>query len=345
VANVPRVGLHHDPAHAAHDTGPHVENPGRVEAILGHLRATGIDRALLPVSERVAGDDELMLVHDPQLVEMVRRADAMGGEWLDADTVVVPGSFDAAVRAVGGVLQSVDLVLDGALDAAFCVDRPPGHHATPTRAMGFCLFNQVAIAARHALRRRGLSRVAIVDFDVHHGNGTQDTFYWDGGVLYCSLHEYPYYPGTGHWRDVGEEAGAGTTVNAALPPGCGDAEYLVSLDRLILPAVRRFKPELVLVSAGFDAHIADPLADMAISTLGYRSIAQRLAEVTAEVCAGRVVYALEGGYRPEALARSVEACLHVLLGERPGETVPSQPEPRPDVARLLDAAVRLHGLG
>jgi acetoin utilization deacetylase AcuC-like enzyme len=341
---VPKVGLHHDPAHAGHDTGGHVENAGRVEAILGHLRETGIDQALMPIAERTASDADLLLVHDPQLVELVRRAEEMGGAWLDSDTVVVPGSVDAALRAVGGALGAVDLVLDGVLDAAFCVDRPPGHHATPDRAMGFCLFNQAAIAVRHAIRRRGLARVAIVDFDVHHGNGTQDTFYADGGVLYTSLHEYPFYPGTGHWRDTGEGGGAGTTVNAALPPGCGDAEYLATLDRLILPAVRRFRPELILVSAGFDAHIADPLADMAVSTLGYRAIALRLAEAAAAACDGRLVYVLEGGYRLEALARSVEHCLRVLLGERPGEVVPAQAEPRADVARLLDAAGALHGL-
>lgn len=340
-----RVGLHHDPAHAGHDTGGHVENAGRIEAIRAHLRETGIDQVLIPIPERVATDADLRLVHEPELIALVRRAEALGGAWLDADTVVVPGSVEAALRAVGGTLAAVDLVLDGALDTAFCLDRPPGHHATPARAMGFCLFNQVAIAARHALRRRGLERVAVVDIDVHHGNGTQDAFYTDGGVLYTSLHEYPFYPGTGHWRDIGEGAGVGTTVNAALPPGCGDAEYLATLDRLILPALRRFRPELILVSAGFDAHIADPLADMAVSTLGYRAIALRLAEAAGELCDGRMIYVLEGGYRPEALARSVEHCLRVLLGERPSDVLPSTVEPRSDVARLLDAAVALHGLG
>jgi acetoin utilization deacetylase AcuC-like enzyme len=341
---VARTGLHHDPSHAGHNTGGHVENSGRVEAILGHLQASRLLDALTPVPERSATDADLLLVHDPHLVELVRKTEALGGAWLDPDTVVVPGSVEAALRATGGVLQAVDMVLDGTLDTAFCVDRPPGHHATPVRAMGFCLFNQIAIAARHAVQRRGLERVAIVDFDVHHGNGTQDAFYTDGGVLYTSLHEYPFYPGTGHWRDVGEGAGEGSTINAALPPGCTDTEYFATLDRLMLPALRRFQPQLVLVSAGFDAHIADPLADMAVSTLGYRGIALRIAEAAAQVCDGRTVYVLEGGYRLEALARSVEQCVRVLLGERPGDVVKSKPDPRPDVARLLDAAVTLHRL-
>lgn len=339
-----RTGLHHDPAQAGHDTGGHVENAGRVDAILGNLQAVGLLDALTHVPERTATDADLLLVHTPELVDLVRKTEDLGGAWLDPDTVVVPGSVAAALRATGGVLQAVDMVLDGTLDTAFCVDRPPGHHATPARAMGFCLFNQVAIAARHAVQRRGLERVAIVDFDVHHGNGTQDAFYADGSVLYTSLHEYPFYPGTGHWRDIGEGEGAGTTINAALPPGCTDTEYFATLDRLILPALRRFQPRLVLVSAGFDAHIADPLADMAVSTLGYRGIALRIAAAASQVCDGRTVYVLEGGYRLEALARSVEHCVRVLMGERPGDVVESKPEPRPDVDRLLDAAGSLHGL-
>ena len=354
---MPRVGLHHDSAHTAHDVPDHPEQPARVEAILAHLAATGIVEQLAPIPEHGASVEDLLLVHDRALVDLIRRAEAMGGAWLDMDTAVLPGSYDAAARAVGGALQAVDMVLDGTLDSAFCIDRPPGHHATPVRAMGFCLFNHVAIAARHALRRRGLSRVAIVDFDVHHGNGTQDAFYADHDVLYCSLHEYPYYPGTGHWRETGEGPAAGTTVNLSLPAGSGDAEYLAAFDRVVLPAVRRFAPELILVSAGFDAHLADPLADMALSEAGYEAMARRLAESAGDLCGGRLVFVLEGGYRLEAMARSVERCLRVLLG---ADRLPQPPSPhgkeeletdsvpvggvRPDVARLIQAVARLHGL-
>ncbi len=341
---MPRVGLHHDSHHTAHDVPGHPETPARVEAILARIAESGLDQVTRPVATRAATEVDLLLVHTPALVEAVRRADTSGGAWLDADTAVLPGSYDAAVRATGGALESVDMILDGALDAAFCVDRPPGHHATPTRAMGFCLFNQAAIAARHALRRHGLARVAIVDFDVHHGNGTQDAFYADGDVLYSSLHEYPFYPGTGHWRDTGEGDGWGSTVNLSLPAGSGDTEYLAAFDQVVLPAVRRFAPEFLIVSAGFDAHLADPLASMTVSQAGYEGMALRLAAAAAELCDGRLLFVLEGGYRLEAVARAAEGCLRVLLGESPRETPPANLPLRPDVARLLDEAGRLHGL-
>jgi acetoin utilization deacetylase AcuC-like enzyme len=340
---VPRLGLHSDPAHERHDAGNHPENPARVQAILSHLQQVDLLRRLVPVPEREATEEDLRLAHQPSLIDLVRRTEAMGGAWLDPDTAVLPGSFAAAARAVGGALQAVDMVLDGALDVAFCIDRPPGHHATPNRAMGFCLFNQVAVAARHALTRSGLRRVAIVDYDVHHGNGTQEIFWTDADVLYCSTHEYPFYPGSGHWREIGEGPGRGATLNLSLPAGCGDAEYLAAFDQVIIPALRRFRPDLILVSAGFDAHLADPLADMAVTAAGYEGMARRLAETAAELCAGRVVVVLEGGYRPEAVARAVELSVRAFLGEPPAEVPPAE-HVRPDVARLLAAVRHLHGL-
>ncbi len=339
-----RVGLHHDSVEAAHDVPGHPERPERVAAILEHLAAVDLARDLPSLPERVATEDDLLLVHDPALVDLVRQADVSGGAWLDADTAVVPGSYGAALRSVGGALAAVDAVVDGVVDAAFCIDRPPGHHATLDRAMGFCFFNQVAIAARYLMVRHGVQRVAIVDFDVHHGNGTQDAFYADPNVLYCSLHEYPFYPGTGHWRDTGADEARGTTINLPLPAGCGDVEYLAGFDRVVVPAVHRFRPEFILVSAGFDAHLADPLADMAVTRAGYEGMTRRLAEAAEDLCGGRLVYVLEGGYRLESLARAVEVCLRALRGEASRESTLDSGPLRSEVARLFDSVSALHAL-
>jgi acetoin utilization deacetylase AcuC-like enzyme len=315
-----------------------------VTAIVDGLEQSGLLDRLIPIPERIATDTELQLIHHPGLVEILRKLDAAGGAVLDPDTTLLTGSFDAAARAVGGALNAVDRVLGvGAhgrapLQAAFCLDRPPGHHATPTRSMGFCFFNQVAITARYAQRVHGVDRVAIVDIDVHHGNGTQDAFEEDSSVLYCSTHEYPFYPGTGHWR----ETGAGNVVNLALPAGCGDVEYAAAFEQVIVPAVRRFEPELLLVSSGFDAHLADPLADMAVTESGYAHMAGRIQQLADELSGGRAVWVLEGGYRLEALSRSVVAVLRVLLGET--ESVAVEGTPRDDVIRLLRRIVELHRL-
>jgi acetoin utilization deacetylase AcuC-like enzyme len=333
-----RVALHRDDAHTVHDVPLHPEQPDRIVAIEQELTRGGLLGRLDALPRRTATEEELRLVHSDELISLLRRLDAAGGAQLDPDTAVLSGSYDVAARAVGGALAAVDAVVSQAVDAAFCLDRPPGHHATPTRAMGFCLFNQVAIAARYAQQHHQLERVAIVDFDVHHGNGTQDTFEHDPTVLYCSTHEYPFYPGTGHWRDVG----AGNIVNLSLPAGSGDAEYAASFAGVIEPAVRRFLPDLILVSSGFDAHLADPLADMAVTEVGYSLMAARVQALADELTGGRMVWVLEGGYRLEALARSVAAVLRVLLGGAEEPTI--ERPPRVDVARLLDAAAELHNL-
>ena len=333
-----RVGLHRDEAHFAHDVPGHPERPERVQAIAEELERSGLRQRLHPIPERVATDTELQLVHHPRLVELLRKLDAAGGAQIDPDTAVLTGSVEAAARAVGGALNAVDRVLTGELDAAFCLDRPPGHHATPTRAMGFCLFNQVAIAARYAQQAHHLDSVAIIDIDVHHGNGTQDAFEQDASILYCSTHEYPFYPGTGHWR----ETGAGNIVNLSLPAGSGNAEYVAAFEQVIVPAVQRFQPELILVSAGFDAHLADPLADMAVTEEGYGFMAARIQQLADEHADGRMVWVLEGGYRLEAIARSAATVLRVLLGDDDGARPAG--EPRADIARLLEASATLHRL-
>jgi acetoin utilization deacetylase AcuC-like enzyme len=332
------IGYHSDAGHEVHDVPGHPERPDRVLAINAAVDATGLRDRLASLPDRVADEAELRLVHQPGLVEALRRLDAAGGAQLDPDTAVLNGSVEVAARAVGGALNAVDAVLGGTLDAAFCANRPPGHHATPTRAMGFCLFNQVAVAARYAQRRHGVERVAIVDIDVHHGNGTQEIFESDPSVLYASTHEYPFYPGTGHWRDTG----AGNLLNLSLPAGSGDPEYALAFERAVTPAVRRFRPDLILVSCGFDAHLADPLANMAVTEAGYSFIAGQVQALADELCAGRTVWVLEGGYRLEAIARSATGVLRVLLGDEPGSAIVG--DARGDVCRLVDAVRDLHRL-
>lgn len=330
-----RVALHHDPGHRIHAVPGHPERPERIGAILAALEADGLLPRLSSLPPRVATDDELRLVHTQRLIDQLRSYDAAGGAHLDADTAVLSGSVEAAARAVGGALAAVDAILGGGVDAAFCLDRPPGHHATADIAMGFCLFNQAAVATRYAQATHGLGRVAVIDFDVHHGNGTQAIFERDASVLYLSTHEYPFYPGTGHWK----ETGAGNLINLSLPSGCGDVEYAACFDRVIVPAVRRFRPELIVVSAGFDAHLADPLADMAVTEAGYGYFASQIAMLSDELCAGRMLWILEGGYRLEAIARSASTALHALLGD----TTPAIRDAplRVDVARLVEAVATM----
>jgi len=341
------VGYVYDPVYLEHDVPGHPESPGRLRAIVSHLESSGVLGRMAQVPERDATVDELARVHSLALVERVRAAaEPYRDHWLDVDTYVVGKSYEAALRAAGGVLAAADSVLDGAVRSAFCLVRPPGHHATPGQAMGFCLFNNVAVAAAHLLEARGLARVAIIDFDVHHGNGTQDIFYRDGRVLYFSTHQHPFYPGTGYYNETGDGPGKGTIVNVPLMAGCGDEPYLRAYREVCAPVVRRFRPEFVLVSAGFDAHFADPLAQMLVSTRGYFQIASLLRELAGELCEGRIVYALEGGYDQTALAWSVRACIDTLLGNAFADD-PLGPSPAvrgPDVDGVLAAVKKTHGV-
>ena len=343
---MPIVGYVYDPLYLEHGTPGHPEEPARLQSTLSYLEEWGVLRELAEIQARDATLTELELVHSRELIERVRNTSRAGGAWLDPDTYVVSRSYEAGLRAAGGVLAATDAVLDGDIASAFCLVRPPGHHATPVRAMGFCLFNNVAIAAAHVLERRGLERVAIVDFDVHHGNGTQDAFYSEPRVLYVSSHQYPFYPGTGHWRETGEGPGEGTTVNLPLPFGCGRREYVRAYEGVVAPLVRRFQPQMLFVSAGFDAHFADPLAQMRLDTRGCYEIASLLKSLADELCDGRIIYTLEGGYDHTALAWSVRACIDTLIGNEFSED-PLGDGPAvagPDIDALLAAVRRVHGL-
>ena len=309
------VGFVYDPIYLRHDTGQHVENARRLEAIISHLEQTGLKQQLKPIKPRPATVAELSLVHNEQHISHVQEVAQRGGGWLDGDTVMSPDSYEAALYAAGGTIAAVEAVVRGEVNSAFALVRPPGHHATHGRAMGFCLFNNIAIAARYALRELSLERIAIIDFDVHHGNGTQEAFYNNPQVLYISIHQYPHFPGTGSIVETGSGIARGTTINIPLPAGCGDDEYEQVFEQIIVPATGRFKPQFILVSAGYDPHWTDELAMMQVSVTGFARMAKIIRESADGLCGGRMDFILEGGYNLTALAASVKATFDVLLGD------------------------------
>jgi acetoin utilization deacetylase AcuC-like enzyme len=298
------------PACLDHDTGPHhPERPARLAAVLKALEAPSF-AALKRRQAPRATDDQIARVHDRRYVEMVLASvPSQGLLHYDPDTVVSPGSDEAALRAAGALVAAVDAVAKGEASNAFCAVRPPGHHAEHARAMGFCLFNNVAVGALHARAEHALERVAVVDFDVHHGNGTQHSFERDAAFFYASTHQWPHYPGTG----AKSETGVGNIVNAPLAPGSGGREFRAAIQHAVLPALDAFRPDLVMISAGFDAHRSDPLANLALEEADYAWVTSELCALAKRRCAGRVVSALEGGYDLDALARSAAAHVEALM--------------------------------
>ncbi len=297
---------------AGHDTGSHPENQARLEAIERYLLQHGRLDERAVVHAGLADESAPLSVHSPELVELVRGIADTGGGMIDADTLVAAGSWDAALNAIGAACAAVDLVCLGTHQRAFAIVRPPGHHAERNRCMGFCLFNSIAIAAHHAQSVHGRSRVAIIDWDVHHGNGTQDIFYESPDVLFCSVHQWPHFPGSGLEHERGAGNGLGATLNVPLPAGSDDDDYLRVMDDIIGPVVAEFQPQLILVSAGFDAHQSDPLASMAVSDAGFRMMAERVKGWAEELTDGQLVLILEGGYNRQALSESVLSVLDGL---------------------------------
>jgi acetoin utilization deacetylase AcuC-like enzyme len=288
----------------------HPENADRLRYIYSMLDM--IDKTgIVYITPRMATHDEIALVHDLPYIESI--AATKGKEKrLDPDTSASPGTYDAACMAVGGVLELADGLVAGRIDSGFALVRPPGHHAERNKAMGFCIFNNIAVGAKYLEKKHGLSRILIVDFDLHHGNGTQHSFYKDSKILYFSTHQYPYYPGTGWYEEVGEGEGKGYTVNVPLSYGMGDSDYRYIFEELLTPIADAYKPEMVLVSAGFDNYYHDPLGGMKVTEEGFAAMTRILFDIARKHCGGKTLIALEGGYDLKGLASSVKAVIEEM---------------------------------
>ena len=348
-----RVGFLYDPTVLEHQPpAGHPERPARVREVMALLERSDILDRLTRLPVTPATRAQLERVHPARYLDKVERIVAEGGGYLDAgDTVASPGSWAAATAAAGASIGAIDAILSGDQDAAFALVRPPGHHAPPDRAMGFCILNNAAVAAAHAVAQYGLSRVLLVDFDVHHGNGIQDAFYDSPDVLYFSTHQSPAYPFTGAIDETGEGAGAGYTVNVPLPPDVGEAGFLQAFDSVLRPIAHRYKPELVIVSAGYDAHWRNSAYVAGIrerlTVRGLCALSKSLQEIADAHCPGKLVGILEGGYDLEALAYGVLGTLRVWLGDTDIED-PLGPPPsearEPDITALLERVRQMHGL-
>jgi acetoin utilization deacetylase AcuC-like enzyme len=342
-----RIGVIEDTRFQTH-RGPagHPESPDRLVAVGRALREweKHAPEAISRIPTRLASDDEILRVHTTTHLRNVQAAVAQAPTRLDADTFVSAESLSVARLAAGSCVDLAIHVARGELDSGFAALRPPGHHAEGDRAMGFCLFNSVAIAARTLQQVSGIEKVLILDWDVHHGNGSQHTFEDDPSVLYMSTHQYPFYPGTGAAGETGVGRGIGATVNIPMPPGCGDLEYIGALTQLFAPIAEQFCPDFILVSCGFDAHHADPLGSMEITAAGFRTMTGIVREVAEAVCGGRVAYFLEGGYSAQGLLEGTEAVLSGMLAANvdPLPKRHSLPSTGSNLAQIVDAVSRVH---
>ena len=337
------VAIIKDDRYLEHNPGEgHPESPNRLRVIHDLIDKEFGSLPLIP--PRLATESELALVHDPVYIQAVAKTAGKHFSRLDPDTGLSARSYEIARLAAGGLLQAVDALVNPKSDirnskSIFAFVRPPGHHAEQTRGMGFCLFNNIAIAAKYAKEKYGLERILIVDWDLHHGNGTQHTFYRDPGVLFFSSHQYPYYPGTGGFEEVGNGDGEGFTVNAPFPAGFGDAEYIHVYSRILKPIGLEYRPDLILVSAGFDPFIQDPLGGMKVTGDGFGALAGIVLDISRKTCPGRILITLEGGYNPEGLRNGVRAVLLTLLGE---QNPPAVLTPSPSAEQVIERINKVH---
>lgn len=338
------TAIAYDTFHGRHTLTGHPEHRSRLDETWKLLQIDGILNQLLYVSSTPAPLDAILRVHSRAYLDRLESTALYGGGHLDADTYVTQDSYEAALLGAGGLLNVVDAVLQGRARNGMALVRPPGHHAMPQWGMGFCLLANVAIAARWAQDQYGVSRVLIVDFDVHHGNGTQEVFYRDPSVLFFSTHQFPYYPGTGAAEETGEGRADGSTLNVPFPGGVGDEGHLAAFRRILMPAARLFRPELILLSAGYDGHWMDPLAAMRLSITGYVKLVEVLMELADELCYSRLVAVLEGGYDVNVLSHAVLSTLRRLSHSTQGVSDPFGPAPggERDVEKLIARLRVLH---
>lgn len=334
------------PRYIEHDLAEHPEHAGRIRAVWRYMEESGLlPRLLTPQAIEVARA-QIAAVHTEDYIRTLERISEQARMMrLDADTYAAPVSYEIARLSAGAQTLAVDMLFDGRATKAIAASRPPGHHAVAERGMGFCLLSNVAIAARHAQQAWGVERVLIVDFDVHHGNGTEAIFYQDESVFFLSTHQSPLYPGTGALEDTGSGRGEGFTLNLPLPANTGDAGFRAIFEQVVWPVAKRYQPGLIIVSAGFDAHWLDPLAGLQLTSTGFAALCSELNQMAEAVCGGKILFAMEGGYNVDALGTGMANIARVLLGEPPLDPL-GAPPPRaePDIAPLLQAARALHHL-
>ena len=335
------------PRYVEHDYPGHPEHAGRIRAVWQRLDESGLSARMNKVEAQPVTDAQILTVHMPDYLELLKRLNLLDTtKLLDLNTYAGPGVLDVARLSAGGVVDAVDAVMRGAAENGLAAVRPPGHHAIADYGLGFCILGNIAIGARHAQQTYGIERVLIVDYDVHHGNGTEAMFYDDPSILFISTHQYPLYPGTGAVTDTGTGAGIGYTINLPLPAYCGDANYARIFEEIVWKATERFQPQLILVSAGFDAHWTDPLAGMKLTLDGYAHLSSELIRMAERYCEGKIVFVMEGGYDLDGLSFGMCNLAHLLLGDAPVDPlgVPPYPRQEPDIFGLLGMVKRLHGL-